>query len=305
MAFQIAVDGLLKTYDHRSVVDGINLKVAKGEIFGLLGPNGAGKTTTLEILEGLRKPDRGQCFICGYDLQKDLKKVRAKIGIQIQGTRFMESIQVGELIRLYRSFHETPLTVESLLNRFNLSDRYHTFVTDLSGGQKQRLALALALINDPELIFLDEPTTGLDPQSRHSLWQVIKELKTRSRTVILTTHYMDEAEQLCDRLAVMDHGRILVEGSPSELIRSYGSESAIEFSSSNEINLADLSRLPQVTGICEEEKRVTLLCSNLTETLLNLAQYAKDHRIELVDLRTRTGSLEDVFMKLTGRRLRD
>ncbi|MDB4897372.1 MAG: transporter ATP-binding protein [Firmicutes bacterium] len=303
---KVEARGLVKRYDGKPVVDGVSLAVHAGEIFGLLGPTGAGKTTTLEMMEGLRRPDGGTCTICGFDSATQTGPVRERIGLSLQSASMPVDITVAELISLYASFYARPISTGDLLRQFSLEEKARTLTKALSGGQQQRLALALALVGRPEVIFLDEPTTGLDPQSRHSLWDVILSLKAAGRAIIMSTHYMEEAEKLCDRLAVIDHGKILAQGTPWALIREFGPEAAIELDLRGAgADLADLAALEAVTGVKTEEQLVVLHSANTAATLMALARYAQERSLPLGELRTRSASMEDVFIALTGRRLRD
>lgn len=302
----IEAENLVKRYGNVTAVDGVSLKVHAGEILGLLGPNGAGKTTTMEMIEGLRTPDAGTCRICGLDSQKQVRQVRERIGIALQVAKMPENTKVLEILTLYASFYENPMPIGDLLRQFQLEEKAHTYCDNLSGGQRQRLAIALALVGRPDVVFLDEPTTGLDPQARHSLWEVIQSLKHEGRAIVMSTHYMEEAERLCDRVAVMDHGRILAEGTPRELVRRHGPEAAIELDLDGApVDLAELSRLAAVTGVKFEDQLVLLHTANPPATLMALAGYAQERNLPLSDLKTRSATLEDVFMALTGRRLRD
>jgi len=297
---------LIKRYGSLTAVDGVDVTVHAGEIFGLLGPNGAGKTTAIEIMEGLRKPDAGTCTICGFDSMAQAAEVRGRIGLTLQAVSLPDTARVGEIVQLYASLYTNPARPGDLLRQFNLVEKARSSCKSLSGGQRQRLSLALALVGRPEVVFLDEPTTGLDPQARHSLWDVILSLRAEGRAIIMSTHYMEEAEKLCDRVAIMDHGRILAEGTPRELIREYGPEAAIELDvNGNPVNLAELSRLDGVTGVQTEEHQVVLQTANTPSTLMALAEYAQHHSLPLGDLKTRSATMEDVFIALTGRRLRD
>lgn len=306
MTVKLQARNLVKRYGDLVAVNGISLEVKAGEIFGLLGPNGAGKTTTLEMLEGLRRPDSGECLIAGLDPRNQAKAVRGKIGIQFQQTSLPPDATVLELLALYRSFYQDSVPLAELLHQFQLTEKARAMVGKLSGGQRQRLALALALVGRPEVIFLDEPTTGLDPQSRRSLWAIIEALRAEGRSIILTTHYMDEAESICDRLAIMDRGTILATGTPKQLIEEHGPEMALEFGAPvDRIDSAALSRLAAVTGVKVSDGQVALFTTNSAKTLVDLATYVQAAGLELNDLRTRNASLEDVFLTLTGRRLRD
>jgi ABC-2 type transport system ATP-binding protein len=259
-------------------------------------------------MEGLRKPDGGTVTICGFDTITQTAEVRRRIGMSLQSANMPQDATVLELLKLYASLYPNPLPIGDLLGQFKLEEKARARCQTLSGGQKQRLALALALVGRPEVIFLDEPTTGLDPQARHGLWEVILSLRNEGRAVIMSTHYMEEAERLCDRVAVMDHGEILAEGTPRELARQYGPESALELSLGPQAvaaHLADLAKLPAVTGVQSEENLVVLHTANTAATLMGLAAHAQAHDLPLNDLRTRSATMEDVFMALTGRRLRD
>ena len=315
--------GLRKRFEARSgsvlAVDGLDLEVRAGECFGLLGPNGAGKTTTIEILEGLQTPTEGEVEILGrrWDAQAD--DLRQRLGISLQETRFAEKLSVAETLDLFRSFYRRGLPPEQAMDLVGLADKRRAWVGKLSGGQKQRLAVACALIGDPELLFLDEPTTGLDPQSRRSLWDILRGLRARGRTILLTTHYMDEAERLCDRVAVVDHGRVIATGSPAELVARLGGEHVVEFAV-NGAGRRDADAAPGPgAGLSEEEyrslpgvrgARVEATGVVLTVTAPHLAIPALLERLaargaELARLTTRHVSLEDVFVTLTGRHLRD
>lgn len=302
---KVVAKGLTKRYGDLVAVDNVDITVHAEEIVGIVGPNGAGKTTTIEMMEGLRKPDAGSCTVCGFDSVRQNRNVRDRIGISLQQAGMPEETSVLEMMRLYASLYEDPIPIGDLLHRFDLEEKAKTRTERLSGGQLQRLALALALIGRPEVIFLDEPTTGLDPQARRALWDVIRSLKEEGRAIILSTHYMDEVEQLCDRVVVMDHGRILATGTPRELMATYGPESVIEL----ELDQANfdsvaLARLDAVTGVKMENDRVLLYTSHTPQTLISLASYAQRVDLPLGDLRTRSASMDDVFIALTGRSVR-
>ncbi len=305
-SIMIEAQNLVKRYGETTAVDGVSLQVHAGEILGLLGPNGAGKTTAIEMMEGLRAPDSGTCRICGFDSLRQTGQVRERIGIALQSARLPEVTRVLEVLQLYASFYPDPMPVGDLLRQFNLEEKARTYCLDLSGGQRQRLAIALALVGRPEVVFLDEPTTGLDPQARHALWDVILGLKEEGRSIIMSTHYMEEAEKLCDRVAVMDHGKVLAEGTPRELIRQHGPEAALELDLNGApADLAELSRIAGVTGVKSEDGLVLLHTANSPATLMGVAAYAQERNLPLSDLKTRQATMEDVFMALTGRRLRD
>jgi len=245
----IEVEHLVKVYGATRAVDGISFAVEAGEVFGMLGPNGAGKSTTTEMIEGLRIPDSGAVRVLGIDVLKNPDPVKQRIGIQLQTTALFQKLTVREIIRLFSSFFARSLPVDELVAAVNLEEKADTASKALSGGQRQRLAVAIALVNDPEIVFLDEPTTGLDPQARRSLWDVIAGLQKRGKTVFLTTHYMEEAERLCDRVAVVDHGKIIALGKPQALIRETFKETALEFATNEHVSLDQLGRLPFVERV--------------------------------------------------------
>lgn len=302
----IEARGLRKKYGRHIAVAGLDLTVKAGEVYGLLGPNGAGKTTTVEMLEGMRRPDGGTVRICGYDPIRQARAVRERIGLSLQSARFTEEMTGLEMLKLYASLYPNPVPIGDLLAQFQLEDKARKRIQTLSGGQKQRLALALALIGRPDVLFLDEPTAGLDPQSRRSLWDVIKGLRAGGRAILLTTHYMEEAEQLCDRVGILDSGRLLAEGTPQALARQHGPERAIELDmNADNANLAELAQLDAVTGVRAENSQVILSTANTLRSLLSLAEYLRDREVPLGDLRTRSATLDDVFLALTGKGLRD
>jgi ABC-2 type transport system ATP-binding protein len=245
--------GLRKRFGDVVAVDGLDLEVRAGECFGLLGPNGAGKTTTIEILEGLQRPDAGDVGVLGerWGAGRD-RALRERLGIQLQETRLAEKLTVEETVRLFRSFYARGPSAAEVMRRVGLEEKRRAWVSHLSGGQRQRLSLACTLVNDPEILFLDEPTTGLDPQSRRQLWDLIERFRREGRTVLLTTHYMDEAERLCDRIAIVDHGRVIAEGTPGQLIRSLGADHVVRFSAAGELDPAGLAALPGVTEVRRE-----------------------------------------------------
>ncbi|MDF2627477.1 MAG: transporter ATP-binding protein [Symbiobacteriaceae bacterium] len=303
---KIIARNLTKRYGTYTAVEGLNLTVHAGEIFGLLGPNGAGKTTSIEMMEGIRRPDAGTCTICGFDSITQSAGVRERIGLTLQAASMPETARVSELLELYASLYPNPARPGDLLQQFNLVEKARSTAKSLSGGQRQRLSLALALVGRPEVLFLDEPTTGLDPQARHSLWDVIRGLKAEGRAVIMSTHYMEEAEKLCDRVAIMDHGKILAEGTPRELVREFGPEAAIEIDVTGfPVNMAEIAQLSAVTGVQTEDHLLVLRTANTAASLMAFAGYAQANHIPLGELRTRSATMEDVFMALTGRRLRD
>jgi len=300
------IRALHKSYKDVRAVDGLDLEVAPGECFGLLGPNGAGKTTTIEICEGLTQPDSGEVVVLGrrWDVARDW--LRRRIGVSLQETQFSDKLTVLETVALFRSFYSMGLSAEAALTKVQLTEKKAARVGQLSGGQKQRLALACALIGEPELLFLDEPTTGLDPQSRRQLWDLIAGFKAEGRTVILTTHYMEEAERLCDRVAIVDHGRIIALGSPRELIASLGAEQMVEFRLADGALGAEACRaVPGVHDVRQDGQTLMLRVDQLHQSLPALLSGLGARAIPIEEMRTRAPTLEDVFVALTGRHLRD
>ncbi len=307
----IRVRGLVKTYPARPPVEAVrslDLEVRVGECFGLLGPNGAGKTTTLEIIEGLLDPTAGEVEVLGLKWGTNDTEIRSKIGISLQETRLSDKLTVRETVTLFRSFYATGLTPDEAIACVSLEEKARSYVDKLSGGQRQRLAVATALVGDPELLFLDEPTTGLDPQSRRQLWDVIRAIKERGRTVIVTTHYMDEAERLCDRVAVIDQGKVIALGTPAELIAQVGGEHVIDLdidpASGARPSAADLAALPTVNSVREDGDRITLTAGEPHRALPALLDLVRAAGVKIAGLTTRTATLEDVFVTLTGRHLR-
>jgi ABC-2 type transport system ATP-binding protein len=307
MEFAIRCRGLVKKYDEVTAVDGLDLDVRAGECFGLLGPNGAGKTTTCEILEGLNAPTSGDVEVLGMRWASDEGALRERIGVSLQETHLPDKLTVEEVTLLFRSFFARGREVDEVLDLVGLREKRRSWVEKLSGGQKQRLAVACALVSDPDLLFLDEPTTGLDPQSRRQLWEVVLGFKARGRTVLLTTHYMDEAERLCDRVAVVDHGKVIAEGTPTELIASLGGQQVIELALENGVVVADaeLRALPGVHRVAHAAGGISLAVDKLHETLPALLSLAQARRATLARLSTHNATLEDVFVNLTGRQLRE
>jgi ABC-2 type transport system ATP-binding protein len=300
-------NGLIKRYADVTAVAGLDLEVRSGECFGMLGPNGAGKTTTVEIFEGLRMPDAGDVEVLGDRWHGDNLPLRGRLGIQLQETKFPEKLTVAEVVLLFRSFYPRGLDVGEVLALVGLQDKADGHVRTLSGGQKQRLSLGCALVGDPELLFLDEPTTGLDPQSRRQTWEIVESLKARGRTVLLTTHYMEEAARLCDRVAVVDHGKVIALGTPRELIASLGAEHVIEFAVGSEtpIDEAVLAALPSVEKVVHDAGSWRLTVREVHRAVPALLSALSEQGLEPTHLTTHHATLEDVFMALTGRRLRD
>jgi ABC-2 type transport system ATP-binding protein len=306
----IRCSNLFKRYDAKPPVEavrGLDLTVAVGECFGLLGPNGAGKTTTIEIIEGLLPPTSGEVEVLGRRWDRHDEEIRQRLGISLQETKLSDKLSVRETLTLFRSFYRRGHEPDEVMRRVSLEDKARAWVGKLSGGQKQRLAVACALVGDPEMVLLDEPTTGLDPQSRRQLWDIIRSFREQGRTVLLTTHYMDEAERLCDRVAIVDQGKVIALGTPQELIRSLGGEHIIEFTlNGTNSGLPDrLTELPTVRSVRREAEAIQLSVGELHVALPALLNSLDQQTLELASLVTRHASLEDVFVNLTGRHLRD
>ena len=309
MPAAIGCHDLRKTYDGKlDAVRGLILQIEAGECFGLLGPNGAGKTTTIEILEGLLHPTSGQVTILGRGWEKDSRELREWLGISLQETRLSEKLTVRETVELFSSFFAQPRSSAEVLEELQLTEKADAWVGKLSGGQRQRLAVATALVGNPKILFLDEPTTGLDPQSRRQLWEIIREFQKKGGTVLLTTHYMDEAERLCDRLAIIDHGLVIAEGSPEDLIARLGGHHMVEFSVDGNPVTEDLDAwrvLPGVEAALLDDGVVCLTVREPHRTIPALLERLEKTGAQLERLTTRQASLEDVFVHLTGRHLRD
>jgi ABC-2 type transport system ATP-binding protein len=302
----LVLDAVSKRYGALVAVDGISFAVKRGEIFGILGPNGAGKTTTLEMVEGLRSPDGGSITICGLPSARERRRVQQIIGVQLQAQTLWPELTVEETLQTFRSLYRTRVSMASLLERFTLVEKRKAFVSALSGGQKQRLALACAVVNDPEVVFLDEPTTGLDPQARLAFWDLIAEMREEGKTIVLTTHYMEEAAALCDRVAVMDRGRIIALGTPRELVRQLEFENTIECLFEGGVDAAVIRGLPGVIGIREQhDGTLFIFTTEIAASLAGVIELADRSGMAISGLQVRTATLEDVFISLTGRRLRD
>lgn len=298
--------GLVKSFADVTAVNGLDLEVFAGECFGLLGPNGAGKTTTVEILEGLTPADEGTVEVLDQQwTSAGDRALRERIGVQLQETQLAEKVTVVETLRLFRSFYKRGRSVDQVIQTVALDEKRNARVGKLSGGQKQRLAVACALVSDPELLFLDEPSTGLDPQARLSLWDVVDKFREGGGTVLLTTHYMEEATHLCDRVAIMDHGKIIALGTPLELIESLGADQIIEFRVTKEIGDDALTSLPAVSHLHKREDEYSLTVAEMGVALPALLEEIKRQQSELVSLTTHQATLEDVFVSLTGRMLRE
>lgn len=302
----IAVEHLTKTYDKKPAVNDISITVFQGEIFGLLGPNGAGKSTTVEMIEGLRKADSGKISVLDTDITRNADGVKQRIGVQLQVPSLLPLLSVSETLDMFSKVYKNSLTTEHLLKLVTLEESKKILVKNLSGGQQQRLSLAMALVNDPDLIFLDEPTTGLDPQARRNLWSVIEDMRKRGKTILLTTHYMEEAEQLCDRIAIMDYGKIIALDTPHALISSYFKESAIQFELDPAPSEQDLRKFVGVSQAHIENGEVVVYSFDIPGTMSALLEYVRDHNLteKLKNINVRQATLEDVFLKITGRRIR-
>lgn len=303
----LQVRNLRKAYKDVVAVDRLDLQVFQGECFGLLGPNGAGKTTTIEICEGLNTPDGGEVIVLGRTWGKDDRELRERLGISLQETQFSEKLTVLETVKLFRSFYRSGPAPSAVIAMVQLGEKTQSRVGGLSGGQKQRLALACALVGDPELLFLDEPTTGLDPQSRRQLWELIEGLKSAGRSILLTTHYMEEAERLCDRVAIVDHGKMIALGTPRELVEQLKAEHVLEFALAGHAIL-DERGLLSLEGVCassRENGTYRLQVEELHRAMPALLSELRRQGSQLAELRTHSATLEDVFVSLTGRHLRD
>lgn len=304
----LRVRNLRKAYKDVVAVDGLDLEVRPGECFGLLGPNGAGKTTTVEICEGVTPQDSGEVELLGMNWNSDAAELRQRLGIQLQDTQLSEKLTVFETVRLFRSFFRQGPDAPEVIALVQLEEKQKSRVGNLSGGQKQRLAVACALVGDPDLLFLDEPTTGLDPQARRQLWELIEEFKHSGRTILLTTHYMDEAQRLCERVAIMDHGKQIALGTPRELIASIGAEQMVEFSIGDSATAFDPVALRRIEGVCDvrsENGNVQMRVTELHTAMPALLDELSRQSVPLTELRTHSATLEDVFVTLTGRHLRD
>ena len=303
----IAIKSLQKSYDKVEAVRGIDFEVREGEVFGLLGPNGAGKTSTIEILEGLRPRTGGDARVLGFDPDKQTQQLKDRIGVCLQATNLPAKMRVQEALELFGSFYTRSISSEKLLQRLQLWDKRAAYYETLSGGQKQRLALALALVNDPQLLFLDEPTTGLDPQIRLEIHKLIEEIKDEKRTVVLTTHYIEEAERLCDRVAIIDAGKIVAIGTPRELQQKSREQSRIDIVVAQPLNPAVLPQWPEAleTKLENENRAMTVYSSRPARTLFEIMKWLDHEGIQLEDVHLKRPTLEDVFVELTGKKLRD
>ena len=301
----LQVENLVKRYGEVEAVRGVSFNVEEGEVFGLLGPNGAGKTSTIEIMEGLRTPDSGRVSVCGLDPQKNPQELKHEIGAALQSTSLPDKLRVIEALRLFASFYRRQRNPEELLKRFGLQEKRNTFYIQLSGGQKQRLALAMALVNDPKVLFFDEPTAGLDPQVRREIYDIIEELRREKKTIVMTTHYIEEAERLCDRVAIVDHGTVIALGTPRELKERSGDKTRLEVRLARPEPQEILKNLEGVSDCRILGDSYILLCQRPPQAIVSLVKYLESTGNELISLEIATPSLEDVFIELTGRRLRD
>jgi ABC-2 type transport system ATP-binding protein len=301
----IRVRDLRKAYGTTAAVDGVSFEVGRGEVFGLLGPNGAGKTTTVEILEGLRSPDSGVVDVLGVDVARHPDALKPRIGVALQTAALYPKLTVVEVLRLFRSFYDRGPDVAALVDLLDLGEKRDAQTQALSGGQRQRLAVALALVNDPEIVFLDEPTTGMDPAARRSLWDIVGSLRRDGRTVLLTTHYMEEAEVLCDRLAIMDHGRILETGTVKELVGRRFAERAVRFDRVERLDDGLLATMPGVSSVGHEDGETVLYTRDVAGTIGAILAATEELGVEPSNLAVRRATLEDLFLELTGRALRD
>jgi len=303
----IKVENLVKVYGPIRAVDGITFEVRQGEVFGMLGPNGAGKTTTVEIIEGLRKADSGKVMVLGMDSEHASMAIKQRIGAQLQTPSLMPSLTVEELLDVFAGFYDRSLPINDLLEMLSLTESRKVIVKNLSGGQLQRLSVAMALVNDPEIAFLDEPTTGLDPQVRRGMWQVIEDMKTKGKTIFLTTHYMEEAERLCDRIAIVDHGKIIALDTPRGLINANFKDKAVQFELDPRPSDGLLLSFPGATSVATDLNDVVIYSNDIPATMSATLKYAETQGVtsQLKDLRVHQASLEDVFLKLTGRKIRE
>jgi len=301
----IRVAGLHKRYGDTKAVDGVSFEVPGGTVFGLLGPNGAGKTTTVEVLEGLRTPDEGDVRVLGLDAVANADALKARIGVSLQTAALYPKLTVAEVLDLFRGFYPSGRATNELIALMDLGEKRTTRTQDLSGGQRQRLSVALALVNDPELVFLDEPTTGMDPAARRALWDIILGLKAEGRTILLTTHYLEEAEVLCDRVAIMDHGRILEEGTVEDLVSRHFQERAVRFDAVAGLDDARLAAMPGVASVKHEDGVLLLYTRDVAGTIGAVLDASEALGAEPANLGVRRATLEDVFLDLTGRALRD
>jgi ABC-2 type transport system ATP-binding protein len=304
----VEVENLVRRYGRFTAVDGVSFAVQRGEIFGIVGPNGAGKTTTLETIEGLQKPNAGSTRVLGLDSHRETAEVKQRIGVQLQASAYFDFLTLTEILELFGNFYRRSLPAEDLLDSVGLRDKADSLVRKLSGGQQQRFSLAASLVNDPEVLFLDEPTTGLDPQARHSLWDLIRGIRTRGKTIILTTHYMDEAQTLCDRVAIMDNGRIVALDAPQFLIEKLEAPFQLYIRLSGPVDVMELESI-DVRNVVEVDAKDShayrLQVASISDTLPLLLNRLARTNVQIVDMSVEKAKLEDVFLALTGKGLRD
>ena len=300
----VEVIAIRKTYGSTVAVDEVSFDVREGEIFGLIGPNGAGKTTTMECVEGLRAPERGTISVLGLNPVRDVYALQDRIGVQLQEAQLQKRIKVREAVGLWASLYKRPVNGDRLLEQLGLSEKRDAWFMTLSGGQKQRLFIALALINDPELVFLDELTTGLDPQARRAIWELVRGIRARGKTVLLTTHLMEEAERLCDRVAIIDHGRIIDIGTPDELIRRHAPEQTVIVATPDEAAAEFFRLIPNVESVATNDGRFTVRGRG-EDLVTRVIACVADHRVKVTDFRTERATLEDVFLNVTGHSIRN
>jgi len=300
----ISVAAIRKTYGRTVAIDDVSFDVQPGEIFGLIGPNGAGKTTTMECVEGLRRPDRGTITVLGVNPTRDARTLQERIGVQLQEAQLQKRIKVREAVGLWASLYRRHADGDRLIEQLGLGDKRDAWFMTLSGGQKQRLFIALALINDPELVFLDELTTGLDPQARRAIWDLVRGIRTRGKTVFLTTHLMEEAERLCDRVAIIDHGRIVDIGSPAELVRRYCPERTVIVATDDPRAAQRFQAIPVVDAVQERGSEV-IIRGRGDDVITQVIRCVAEHRMQVSDFRTEVPTLEDVFLRVTGHTIRD
>lgn len=304
----IQITDLVKTYKDTRAVDRVSLDVRKGEVFGILGPNGAGKTTTLEMVEGLRRPDSGTIMIGGIPVWPNPKKIKHLIGVQLQTTALLDHLTVREIVRLFASFYGIRMSrqqADELLGEVSLAEKAKSMVNHLSGGQQQRLSIALAMVNDPQVLFLDEPTTGLDPQARRKLWSVVERINAEGKTIVLTTHYMEEAEVLCSRVAIMDHGRIIALDTTENLVSSLGADAKVTFTAKAALDVKKLTQIPSVADVSQTDSSYTFFTGDIQRSVSDLLRLVEANGIKIENLNVAGANLEDVFLSLTGRGLRE
>jgi len=305
MSYIVELESVRKTYGSVVAVDNLTLKIEKGDVFGLLGPNGAGKTTTVEMIEGLRKADSGVIQITGLEVGKGIAEIREIVGVQLQTTSLQEMLRVEETLELFASYYEHSLPVADVLEEVSLVDKRKSFVKELSGGQNQRLALALAMINDPQILILDEPTTGLDPQARRNLWEIIERMRDKGKTIILTTHYMEEAERLCNRVGIVDYGKVIALDSPANLIAQQKFSAAVELTTTTMAPLKRLKNMSDVVDITQKDELITIYTKKSHTILIELARMMDQKDLIAENISLRRTTLEDVFLDLTGHYLRN